>query len=119
MSHTPLVSTDPFSTVCLYVKVKRYRLPSVKKISVNMPHVISGHTAGGSRVSPGSSKDLFPDHMTEKQIMSQILEAYKNGKIIENQGDRVKVQGQCEIGIIEMWFNTDTKVVETGYPIAK
>jgi len=37
-----------------------------------MEHILSGHTKGGSRVGPGSAKDLFPENMTAEQIEREI-----------------------------------------------
>ena len=47
-----------------------------------------------------------------------IKTAYKNGKRVKTQGDRIKVVGQAKDGtVIEIWVNKATKVIETAYPL--
>ena len=96
---------------------KAVNLPSWKKVTIDMEHVISGHTKGGSRIGPGSTKDLFPESMTTKQIEKEIREAYKYGERIKTQGDTVKIRGNGGTLDIELWVNTVTKEIETAYPI--
>ena len=100
-------------------------LPSHKKMtfakdSDGSIHVISGHTKGGVRVSSNSNKDLFPEYMSEKQILNDVKFAYRNvNKKLQTQGDRVKLTGPSQYGMytIEMWINTKTNMIETAYPI--
>ena len=91
-------------------KLKPINLPSWKSIKIDIGHIASGHMKGGSRA--GSGKDLFPDNMTESQIEKVVRQAYRYGKRIQTQGDRVKVRGNN----IEMWVNIKKKVIETAYP---
>jgi RHS repeat-associated protein len=93
---------------------KPVNLPSWKKVAVDMEHVASGHMAGGSRVS--KLKDLFPSHMNEAQVEKAIREAYRNAERVQTQGPRVLVRGTHEGLNVEMWVNTETKVIETAYP---
>ena len=48
-------------------------LPAWKKIRIDMEHILSGHTVGGSRVS--NNKTLFPAKMNQSQIEKAIQEA--------------------------------------------
>ncbi|SFQ51276.1 EndoU nuclease [Pseudarcicella hirudinis] len=82
-----------------------------------MEHIVSGHMNGGSRVS--SLKSLFPDYMSERQVNSAIRNAYKNvTEKLQTQGDRILLRGTTDSGLnIEMWLNTNTKTIETAYPI--
>lgn len=68
---------------------------------------------GGSCVS--SLKTMFPDNLSEKQVENLVREAYRNSKKIKTQGERVLLRGNN----IEMWVNTQTKTIETAYPIAR
>lgn len=43
-------------------------------------------------------------------------EAYKSGKRLKTQGDRVKIEGNGGGMKIEMWVNIKTKTIETAYP---
>lgn len=54
--------------------------------------------------------------MTEKQIKKEVRKAYKNGKKIQTQGNRVKIIGKSGSRVIEMWVNIETKIIETAYP---
>lgn len=94
--------------------VKAANLPSIKKLTIDMVHVASGHMKGGSRVS--SIKDLFPATWTKAQVEKAIKESYKTAKRIKTQGDRILIQGTFKDKTIEMWLNTVTKTIETAYP---
>ncbi|MEC7263734.1 MAG: RHS repeat-associated core domain-containing protein, partial [Bacteroidota bacterium] len=100
----------------LRVKPKPVSLRSVKKITVDMEHILSGHVAGGSRVS--SIKTLFSSSLTSTQIEKMIKTAYSNSKKIQTQGNRVRLRGTSDDGVvIEMWLNKVTNIIETAYPI--
>jgi hypothetical protein len=94
--------------------VKPVSLPSMKKLTIDIGHLASGHMKGGSRVSP--IKDLFPETWSKGQVEKAIKEAYKSAKRIHTQGDRILVQGTYQGQTIEMWLNTVTKTIETAYP---
>ena len=69
------------------------------------------HMVGGSAVNAkGSRKDVFPEHMTARDVEKAIVEGYRVAKKVKTQGERVRVQG----GGIEMWVNTRTKTIETA-----
>ena len=91
-------------------------LPAWRSIRIDMTHILSGHTAGGARVS--ALKDLFPNHMNPVQIERAIRNAYRNvSKKVTTQGERVLVRGTTDDGmVIEMWVNRTTKTIETAYP---
>jgi RHS repeat-associated protein len=95
---------------------KAINLPSYKKVSIDMGHIMSGHSKAGGRAAQSGMKDLFPSNMSQKQIENVIKNAYQHGKKVKTQGDRVKVQGKSGGITIEMWVNTKTKVIETAYP---
>jgi len=96
--------------------VKSIGLPALKKLTINMKHILSGHTLGGARAS--SLKSLFPSNMTSKQIEKLVKSAYKTAKRVKTQGDRIKLIGTASNGTkIEMWLNKATKTLETAYPL--
>ena len=98
------------------LKPKSISLPSLRKIKIDLDHIMSGHTAGGSRVS--SIKTLFGQNLSPKQIERMIKTAYSNAKKIKTQGNRVKLRGTASDGTnIEIWLNKVTKTIETAYPI--
>lgn len=60
-------------------------------------------------------KDLFPNNMSQKQIKKAITNAYKHGKKVKTQGNRVKIRGKSSGMTIEMLVNIRTKEIETAY----
>lgn len=91
-------------------------LPSWKKVIINSEHILSGHKIGGSRTS--SLKSLFPEYMTDKQIINTVKDAYKNVHTkLKTQGDNILVRGTSGGIEVEMWINKTTKTIETAYPI--
>ena len=95
---------------------KSINLPSYKKVEIDMEHILSGHTKSGGRATQSGIKDMFPNTMTDNQIEKAVRNAYKHGKKLKTQGDRVKVEGVSDGMLIQMWINTKTKVIETAYP---
>jgi len=101
--------------------IKPANLPSHKKVTVDMVEVETGHMAGGGRAAQNAAevaakrgKDMFPDYMTSKQVERSIRDAYTHSEILQTQGTRVKLKGVTRDGtIIEMWFNRETKIIET------
>ncbi len=112
-------ASAPRTTNNVGPKPKPVNLPGARKITVNMPHVKSGHMMGGSRLMPGSRKDVFPSRMTESQVERAIKQAYETCSRIETQDHRIKVRGTSEDGLtIDMWVNTQTKQIETAWPVS-
>ena len=97
-------------------KKKPVNLPSSKKVTIDMDHVISGHTPGGDR-NPDGKKSVFWG-LTAQEIAKAIYEAYKYSSKLQTQGDRIQLQGWSNSFdlLIEMWINTVTYVIETAYP---
>jgi len=93
---------------------KPVNLPSSKKISIDMEHILSGHMEGGSRLNPGNRKTLFPK-MSPDKLRTLIMNAYKSSKKIKTQGERVLLRGNNT----EMWLNTKTRTIETAYLMPK
>lgn len=94
-------------------------LPSWKNIKIDMDHIVSGHTKGGDRERVSGKKSVFPENMPPEQIERLVREAYRYGKRIKTQEaeeTRVKVQGEADGILIEMYVNLDTKTIVTAYP---
>ena len=110
-------SADSRNTRSAPGRTKPINLPSCTKLSVDMHEVRSGHMVGGSRLHKGSTKDIFPSHMTERQVESAIREACKNAKKLKTQGDsKFLVEGHTAKLRIQMWINAATMQIETAYP---
>lgn len=96
---------------------KPINLPSVKKMAVDIEHILYRHTSDGNIAKQRKITDLFPDEMSSEQIEKSVKEAYCGLKPTKTQGDRVLGRGTSKDGtIIEMWINKVTKVIETAYP---
>ena len=98
-------------------------LPSFKKVSIDMNHVLSGHSSGGNRGGP--KKDRFPGWMTAPLIEKAIREAYnaaeKIGALQYSWKDGVEqitqqFQGPWGNQVIQFWYNYTTKTIETAWP---
>ena len=97
---------------------KAVNLPSWKKVDIWMDHIASGHTGNGWRTGcKGSNKSLFPEGMTKQQIETAIRQAYRNGKKVRTQNaTTVIVRGEHQGLKLEMFVNTESKIIETAYP---
>lgn len=96
---------------------KALNLPAWRRVSIDMDHIASGHMAGGSRVS--SLKTLFSERLSTSQIEKAVRQAYRYGERVATQGERVMVRGEYGGTRIEMWVNTQTRTIETAYPIGR
>lgn len=99
------------------ITTKSVNLPSYKTIKVDMGHVRDGHMVGGKRISANSKKGIFPKKLSTTQVKAEIIKAYRNGKKLQTQGNRVRVRGYSGKYTIEMWVNVKTRTIETAYPI--
>lgn len=90
-------------------------MPKVTRADIDLEHIVAGHTTGGARA--GRAKTLFPESWDEKRIGAVISRAYKAGKRVLTQGERVKVKGESDGLVLEIWVNMKTKQIETAYPV--
>lgn len=109
---------------------KSINLPSWNKLTFKLDgdgsiHFLSGHKVGGNRLKSsaksGANKDVFPEWMSDKQIINAVKEAYNNSRKIKTQtadGETiVKLVGESQGMKIEMYVNVTTKQIETAYPL--
>lgn len=105
-------------------KVKAVNLPSWNKLKVEMEHILSGHRKGGGRlaqsIEAGGTKDIFPEWLSDKQILKAIETAYGNAKKVETQtrfnGEKIAVLvGEADNMKIKMYVNLTTKTLETAF----
>jgi len=92
-------------------------LPSFKKLTVEWEHIFSGHVVGGSRVAEGSSKTLFPSHMSERAIKRAVELAFGTGKKVGRQLDTLIIEGRAAGLNIRIYYNSATRTIETAFPI--
>ncbi|MGI9282094.1 MAG: hypothetical protein ACR2PX_21030 [Endozoicomonas sp.] len=93
-------------------KLKPINLPSWRKIEIDMDHIVSGHQRGGARIMKDSNKSLFPEYMSRDEIEKTVRQAYRYGKRIETQENRILVHGNG----IDIWIDKATKVIKSAYP---
>lgn len=98
-----------------FLKPKPIYLPSWKKISVDMEHILPRHLEGAGPLTKG--RTVFPKWLGAKGVLRAIEEAYGNAQKVGIQGPRFKLNGQGGGFNIEMWLNTETNIIETAYPI--
>jgi RHS repeat-associated protein len=95
---------------------KAINLPAWKRVAIDIEHIVEGHTSGGARAIQSGIKSLFPDSMNAQQIETAVRNAYRYGQKLATQGDRVQVRGPWNGGMIDMWVNVKTKVIESAWP---
>ena len=110
--------SDAWSGFTSLFKKKPVNLPSMKKLTIDMDHIVSGHTPNGNRRDPNGNKGVFYG-MTAAAINKAIQEAYGTCEKIITQGERILVRGYSKTYdmVIEMWVNVKDYVIETAYPI--
>jgi hypothetical protein len=87
-------------------------------------HIMDRHTPWGRTAQQSGKKDIF-EGLTEPQVKKAVMNAWKNRQKVETQDNqvlgerRVRYRGlDAETGyIVEIWFNQNTKKVETAYPV--
>jgi hypothetical protein len=99
----------------------KFRGSSYSDIDIN--HIYERHHPHGLVAkNPNCTKSMFPASMSKKDIESCVSRAWKNRDKIKTQ------QGECPRNIfvgfdkwtritVKMYFNKNTKIIETAYPI--
>jgi hypothetical protein len=112
---------------------KAVNLPAWEKLTFRVdpgetkPHFLTGHKVGEKRlaqsIKDGGKKTVFPESMTEKQILKSIKEAYGNGKKVKTQslgGEKVvTVEGTSNGLNIRIHINLDLNRIESAYTFTK
>jgi RHS repeat-associated protein len=119
-NHTGHSTADTID-LAQYIFEAEFREPSAK--SFDWFHIINNHGSQGKVALQSGKKDIFWG-LTDPQIKRAVLNAWKDREKIETQDNldtgerRIRYQGtDIESGyIIEMWYNQNTKEVETAYP---
>jgi len=112
-SGNQITSTSGGSNV-VNMASKAPNLPAWRRITINMRHIMERHVPGALYAE---GRTVFPAYMNEKAIERAVREAYRFGRRVGGQGERVIVQGQAAGMTIEMWVNTATNMIETAYPL--
>lgn len=85
-------------------------------MTIDIPHILSGHTPSGGR-NPKGKKDIFWG-MTATAIEKAVEEAYNTSEKLKTQGYSILVEGYSSTYkiIIDIWVNLKDKIIETAYP---
>ncbi len=86
-------------------------------------HIFERHTESGIVARQSGIKTLFSDQ-SDEQIKTLIRSAWRKRSRVKSQFNDLGVERISYRGIvprsgqvIQFWYNTDTKIVETAYPI--
>ena len=119
-----LLAAIAVMALCFNYTTKPINRPSVKRISIDMDHIISGHSDGGNRGGPNKSR--FPKWMTPLAIERAIRFAYKNAEKIGGMracwdnlnGETIKqlLEGTWGDMKIRIWINYTLKTIESAWP---
>jgi hypothetical protein len=87
-------------------------------LATGWTHIQARHMLGGARVTSGTS--MFPRGMSAGVARNLIIEAVENGAVVRSQaGGRSLIRyspNRLGVSQIEVWVNSATRVIETGYP---
>ncbi|MER6666193.1 polymorphic toxin-type HINT domain-containing protein [Amycolatopsis japonica] len=99
---------------------KPVNLLAAEKVIIDMEHILDRHTAEGKTYQQSGKKDKFFDYMSPGEIAKTIRDAYASATMAgASQGPRVLLRGSANGLTIEMWFNKETGIVETAYPVGR
>lgn len=116
----PLVEVDP-----LGLWRRPFHFPPSSKVSVDMTHIMSGHTSTGCRKissqRANGHKDVFPASWTADKIEHAVRQAYHHADervgVLHQKGETKHIiLGSFDGHRIEMYYNSDTRMIETAYP---
>jgi hypothetical protein len=110
---------------------KAVNLPAWEKLTFRVdagetkPHFLTGHKKGQGRlaqsIKDGGQKTVFPEGMTDEQVIKAIKIAYKNSEKVKTQyfpnGKVVTLVGDSNGLKIKIHLNLDLNQIESAYPI--
>ncbi|NES97676.1 MAG: RHS repeat protein, partial [Desertifilum sp. SIO1I2] len=123
-NHTGHPKDKSLDDLVNYVFSSTFRGPAAG--GFDWEHIMDRHAPWGRVAQQSGRKDIFYG-LTEKEIQKAVKNAWKNREKFQTQDDavyevrRIRYQGvDQESGyVIEMWFNQNTNIVETAYPVEK
>lgn len=106
---------------------KSVNMPSLKKLELEMEHILSGHSPEGTVFEQSGIKSQFPSTYNEKQIERSIKQAYNRGKCVKRQvsfdrktgkmQERATIIGFDDNGLkLRIYVNLTEKKIETAFP---
>jgi RHS repeat-associated protein len=106
---------DPFRWIDPYGLT--FRGPA--RVATEWEHIFERHWYGGAVAKHSGIKDVFG--VLEKHEIKQVVDlAWRLRKKIETEGTRIGYQATVKnrlwSGLIEMWFDTETKTLRAAYP---
>jgi Bacterial EndoU nuclease len=98
-------------------------LPSWKKVSIDMDHVLDRHTLTGATfqqsAKAGGNKSLFPGDWSAKKIEKEIREAYRGASPVKTENGIVQLRGTLSNGqSVTIYVEKKSKKITTAFPDA-
>ncbi len=98
-----------------------FRGPSAR--GFDWEHILENHSDNGRVARQSGKKTLFIG-LTDAQIRARVMAAWRKRQRIRSQFDplgaeRIVYRGTANRNreVIEFWYNVQTKIVETAYPL--
>jgi hypothetical protein len=105
------------NTVDEHYTERKFRGPARK--GTDWDHIYDRHWHGGATARQRTTGTIFGT-LSKADIKKVVDQAWEQRKKVQTQGDRIKYHAEVKMrewnGVIEMWFNTETKILETAYP---
>ena len=86
-------------------------------------HILAAHSDNGLIARQSGRKDAFAG-LSDDQIKASVQAAWKQRQKVKTQKgvsgpERIKYHGEDVSGkrVIEFWYNVETQIVETAYPV--
>jgi hypothetical protein len=98
-------------------------LPSWKKVSIDMDHVLDRHTLDGATfqqsAKAGGNKSLFPGDWSAKKIEKEIREAYLGASPVKTENGIVQLRGTLSNGqSVTIYVEKKSKKITSAFPDA-
>lgn len=96
----------------------KFRGPARK--DTDWEHIFERHWHGGRIAQHRATGDIFGS-LSKADIKKVVDQAWEQRKRYRTQGERILYRADINTrewnGTVEMWFNTNTKMLETAYPV--
>lgn len=106
------------NTVDEHYTERRFRGPARK--GTDWEHIFDRHWEGGATARQRTTGTIFGT-LSKTDIKKVVDQAWEQRKKVQTQDNRIKYQAEVKMrewnGVVEMWFNTETQILETAYPL--
>jgi hypothetical protein len=106
------------NTVDEHYTERKFRGPARK--GTDWDHIYDRHWEGGATARQRTTGTIFGT-LSKADIKKVVDQAWEQRKKVQTQGNRIKYQAEVKMrewnGVVEMWFDTETQILETAYPL--